>query len=790
LNKESSYRIPLEELLALIKASGYELSVQQILEIQSTLLSASVSRMELVQLKFLLTPIIAKNAGDQHHIHQIIDAYIAKKIKREAPPVRPVSLWLHEHKQLVFALKITAFLLIALTGILFYLFTNTKVKTTAIPKTIATVQHDSNTTAETPKPVNPVTRSSVKQPVKPDKGPVLVVQGSGRSIVPVANNFNLQMSLTFGTIAGIVMAWIVFYERRKKMEMKEKQRTEDAIFVTRGEKKRSSGSGFEPEGTLAQPTVQFPERDYLIHQPRALHKIKSHFKKPAAIQNPALHIQKSIYKSVRNAGFSSPVYSNEWKDRRYLFLIDETNPEAHLSSYLNYVVTLLCTAITTVARYSFRGNMATVYDQYGNKMTLDALANQYEGFHLMIIGTGYPFFVQGQLPKELKDTFQRWKYRSVITPVPLPNWGGQEALLQKNDFLLVPEETAAIELLAKTIAEDGSLSPEQITKRLEGSYGLKDQYFQSAQGLKQYLNDEKLFQLVCSLAVYPRLQWALTLALFNALLNSNKEEESAQVLDHDLLLKIVRIPWLNADKLTDNIRLQLLNSLTVETEIIARETILGLLDEVRTHTPVNSPVFTEIDTQYNINAFFLYSHDQYKYRKYAGVKQVFNDYWNDLTEWALKEHVDKSGNALMPRYKSKQATVQEFLINEKQFERWNVNFTRVVLVTQPAILIYISFALFKPAFVYPPENFKNVSFSTILEKASSCTQKLPYAINTTNGGSDTILLNQLNAVDTLHINNVRYNEQVTLEIWTKDSLMKQVAMAARDSFVTVKANCD
>jgi hypothetical protein len=169
---------------------------------------------------------------------------------------------------------------------------------------------------------------------------------------------------------------------------------------------------------------------------------------------------------------------------------------------------------------------------------------------------------------------------------------------------------------------------------------------------------------------------------------------------------------------------------------------------------------------------------------------VFSDYWNDLTEWALKEHVDKSGNALMPRYKSNHATVQEFLINEKQFEQWNINFTKVVLVTLPAILLYILFSIFKPAFVYPPENYKNVSFSTIINKTGTCTQQLQFAINTTNGGSDTIPLNQLTTVDTLHINDVRYNEKVTLELWTKDSLMRPVAFNASDSFVAIQANCD
>jgi hypothetical protein len=155
----------------------------------------------------------------------------------------------------------------------------------------------------------------------------------------------------------------------------------------------------------------------------------------------------------------------------------------------------------------------------------------------------------------------------------------------------------------------------------------------------------------------------------------------------------------------------------------------------------------------------------------------------------LKEHVEKSGNALMPRYKSNHATVQEFLLHEKQFEKWNITFSKVVFVTLPAIILYISFAIFKPAFVYPPEYFKHVSFSAIINKGSNCIQRLPYVINTTNGKSDTILLNQMKAIDTLFIKDVKYNEMVNLELWTTDSLIYPLSIAASDSFFTVSTTC-
>lgn len=794
MDKKNGYIIPLEELLALIKASGYELSIQQILEIQSALLAVSVSRLKLARLKFLITPVIAKNDEEQRHLHKIIDAYIAEKIKILHPSGSPLARWLQEHKQLVFALKIAGFLLIVITGILIYIFSNRELKKATPSKPIAEVKRDSITTP--PKPVQQTESRSatIAIPVKPEKSIEIITRESGRPIIPESINFNLQMSGTFGTIMGIILAWIIFYERKKKMEMKERLRAEDAIFVKRTEeKKRAGASGFEPTGEFGQPTIQFPESDYLIHQPRALQKIKSHLKKPAAVQNSGFDVQRSINKSARNAGFTSLVYPSEWKDRKYLFLTDNRHPEAHITCSLNYVVNILSAAITTLVRFSYHDDADMVQDVYGNQTPLESLAYRYNGYHLIIIGDGYSFFSDDEqmLKKGLTTIFQKWTSRSIITPIPLPDWSYREDLLQKNNFLLVPAETDAVELMAKAISEDTIVSRHQLFQRLQHLYSIADFNFQSVHGAKQYLNDEKLFQLVCSLAVYPRLQWALTLALFNALLKNNTSDEPTAELTYDLLLKVVRIPWLNAERLDDNIRLQLLNALTAETEIIARETILELLNAVRPNTVHDTPAFTELNTQYNINAFFLFSHDQYKYRKYAGVKEVISDYWKDLTEWALKEYADKSGNALMPRYKpGNHATVQEYLLQEKQFDKWNINFSKVVFLTLPAISLYILFAILKPAFVYPPDNFKHVSFATIINKESNCTQQLSYVINTTNGKADTIALNKMKTSDTLTIKDIKYNEIVNLELWTTNSLMRPISIAATDSFFEIKTTCN
>lgn len=789
MEKKNKYLFPLEELLAVLKASGYDLSIQQVLDIQMMLLTFPVSQMKVERLKYLIAPVIAKNKDEQRHIQQLIDAYIAEKTKVVPPPEKPFSRWLRENKKAVLALKIAAFMLLAATGMLFYILrNNNKPVRTAAPKQVAEVKHDTATTtpAPTPTPAKPAVDPKLLSTV-PHSAPVKVTaSGSGRAIVPQSIDLNLQMSVTFGTIMGIIMAWIVFYERKKKMEMKDKKRADDAIFVKRMEyEHRASASGFEPEGEMAQPIIQFAERDYLIPQPRALQKIKSYLKRPAIIPNPGFDIKKSISQSIRNAGYTSPAYTSEWKDRKYLFLTDNLHATAHMTGLLNYVMGAIGASIPAVARYSYTANAQTAQDANGNPVSFEELAYRHKGYHLIITGNGYSFFhtKNEQLKKELTVFFDAMASRSVITPKSLDDWSEREFVIIRSNFQVVPADIAEIELLARSIAEDSPITKNQLVNRFPNAYSVTNYSFDSVQSLKQYLNDEQLFQLMCALAVYPRLQWPLTLALFDALLKKNGAE-----LNYDQLLKIARIPWLNKDQLDDKIRLELLNSLTAETEVVARETIISLLDIARHHIADNLPAYTELNTQYNINAFFLYSYDQYKYRQYADARHTISDYWRSLTEWALTEHVNSGNSALLPRRKSDQSTVDELLLHEKRLDKWNVNFLGVALVTLPTILLYITFSIFKPAFVYPKELYKNVSFVTLIEKENNCLQYLNYVINSTNGRSDTIILSQL-PIDTIPINDVKYNAVINLELWTKDGVMHPVSFTATDSFFIVTANC-
>ena len=571
-----NYTIPLGNLLKVLKESGYEISTKQVLEIQTVLLSSSLSKLNPSDLKYIITPVLARNEEDQRNIYEIIDSFITAGRPITMKKQSLFNRWF-KNRKFVFRLKVAAFTLVVITGLLFYFIPKKK-----IPKTPAsslmlppgakkdTLQSD--ITSNILKDSILRQRETIQAPGPFNvNGPLY----NGEEIIPVARDINLQVSLAFGLGLGAILYYLIFFDEKKRMKIKEKKRSEERNIVT---DKREEKTGLPVEGERQwQPNIiQFPESDYLIHKSREFFAIRANLKKPAFIEFPDLDVAESAHATARKAGFPSLLYNNEWKERKYLLLTNNEENDTHTKRLLNFLVRQLTSDKTPVIKYNYTTDITTLKESTGKITSLEDLSHRFRNYHLIIIDNCTSFFEPGKpfLKNNYAEIFTRWPHKSVITPTPLPDWTYREKQLQKNEFIIVPADMNAVKLLAKAISENAFLTEERLKKQLKDTYSVSGFNFQTTDGLKSYLNNDTLFQMVCSLAVYPRLDWSLTLMLFTAIL---KENTGSVKLDYDTLLKVSRIPWMATNKLDESVRLSLLHQLNPKTEIIARETILKLL---------------------------------------------------------------------------------------------------------------------------------------------------------------------------------------------------------------------
>jgi hypothetical protein len=797
LDSNSDHKIPLEELLKALESAGYEISIENVLEIQSVLLSSPVSRMKLGEIKYFIAPLVAKNDDDQKNIYKIVDAWISDKVNPifiSSPEEKQPGFWtrLKRDRDLIFSLKIIGFALIISTGLVFYFINNIYNRKISIQrKERVIITEKKRVPGNTPRMTTLDNRTvSAPENKRPEEPGLELVESAG-TIIPQSYSINLQMSLIFGIPIGIIIAYLIFYERRRRMELISKKKLDpgglDPLGVD-GDKTGSMQQGISEQ--VQQVVLKFPDQDFLIRKGPELYEIRSNLKKPAIADDLHFDIRKSIYKTSRSAGFTSLAYSNPPKERKYLFIIENNQPAAHLTNLFKYLVTTISATRIPARTLTYTSDLHALQDAGGHIVYLEDLVHDYSDHHLVILGNCHSFFSEDDiLDNELLTIFQNWQSRSIITPVPLPDWGILERELQENKFNIVPADIEAVELLSKSVTANIPIKKGQLEGRIHDLYSVSNADFYSVEGLRAYLDNEKLFQAVCSLAVYPRLSWEITLVLVSAILKRNAVNGNGPAPDFDTFLKISRIPWLSATSIEEPFRLQLLEKLELNTEIIARETLIRLLQEVKPFTQQGSLAYQEFDTQFNVNTFFLFAHDPHQYRQYADSKNRIVHYWTGLEDWALKERTGRGESGLMPMQSSgHRVTVEEFVLMEKQFEKRNITFYKIVLVTLPSILLYIIFSIFRPALVYP-ETYKPVSMQVVIRK-EECRDTFQKALVSINGRTDTIPLSLTSAVDTIPIREIDYDRSITVSVSSGKGVGSGIVFTAIDSFVVLSARCN
>ncbi|MBK1990655.1 formylglycine-generating enzyme family protein [Sphaerospermopsis aphanizomenoides BCCUSP55] len=93
--------------------------------------------------------------------------------------------------------------------------------------------------------------------------------------------------------------------------------------------------------------------------------------------------------------------------------------------------------------------------------------------------------------------------------------------------------------------------------------------------LREYLGDDS-FYWFCACAVFPELQWNITIYLGNVL----KTKSGESLLEVDSLTTLARLPWFRAGYIPDWLRVDLIQKLTQEQEQEIRNVLKNLLNQV------------------------------------------------------------------------------------------------------------------------------------------------------------------------------------------------------------------
>ena len=322
-----------------------------------------------------------------------------------------------------------------------------------------------------------------------------------------------------------------------------------------------------------------------------------------AVATDRLDIETSIALTLAGGGeIPVPVFGVSRPSPEYLVLIERQSGSDQQAERLRELVRRLEEMIPLTVFY-YRSDPSWVQPESGKRsVSIEYLQATFPHHRLLILGSGSEFLNPASL--ELVPAAEKlitWPLRAILTPLPLVEWAREEMVLARE--LKTPLVRAAPEGLlaaAELLSLEGGqgrnlidLCGDASARPLPEILRNRQRRFlyaappsdlpvpQILQDLRNYL-DQAAFEWLCSLAVYPAVQWDLTLYL-GVLLPERQGGDAAKVplYSEYRIAALTQLPWLRAGLMPNWLRSALISQLSPARAKEIRAALLQLIGGAR-----------------------------------------------------------------------------------------------------------------------------------------------------------------------------------------------------------------
>ncbi|MEO1259961.1 MAG: OmpA family protein [Bacteroidota bacterium] len=317
---------------------------------------------------------------------------------------------------------------------------------------------------------------------------------------------------------------------------------------------------------------------------------------------------KTVHATIRKGGRVSFVYEQQTRPAEYLLLIDRHSNRNHRARLFDYLFQKIKTSEVYIERYFFDGDLRLCWNENTpNGIFLKELQHRYVNSRLLLVSDGYRLLnpKNGRLARWTK-MLEGWKERALLTPVPMSKWKRKERVLNE----LFHIKPANVNGLISTILhfETGeAVKTNNLNDKDSQPYYLQGNlldrlYFHFAEkdDAGRVIGD-RFLQWIAACAVYPQVNWELTLH-FGKLLSD--EEEDLLTLPN--LQRFARLPWFVSGHMAQEVRRVLVHWLEQkypELLLEIRRYLLHLLDQ--NPPPTDSVAYDEHRMQFSLNEWML-----------------------------------------------------------------------------------------------------------------------------------------------------------------------------------------
>lgn len=421
------------------------------------------------------------------------------------------------------------------------------------------------------------------------------------------------------------------------------------------------GTG-EVQGPLS---VGFKDQDYKISKDEGIRRMAEGMRRRQLTDHFRLDIPTTIRSTIAAGGFPVFKLRPNRSPADFIVLLDCENPDSHINHLFAYLLDTLSLEEVTIKVYTYYKEPLLLSNKRLNHVNLpiDKVAQLYSSSILLAFTSGtFLLDPTGQRVKSWVDEKMRaWEERFIITPTPAKDWGYREEQLGASGFLVFPADfyqNNLLDLFLDIISFRLPAVAKEVADRGE-NYSVRRIRFERFDKLETYLSDKDLQRWIYATAVYPHIDWRVTLAIGKALEKAG--EGSTKLLTYENLLRISRISWMHDGIIDEDLRLDMLRALDMDTERVARRALLELLEEVGATFTNTSFAKEEYDLHINSNRF-LVNGDRSPELISALQEAMKQQYW----DWAQTVYYSEGGATLLKDEAGLPTTLEKILDKANQ----------------------------------------------------------------------------------------------------------------------------
>jgi hypothetical protein len=531
-------RLPFGEFLDELRRQGFGIGVEHHLRLQ-TLLDRLDDRCRPTDLNTLLAPIFATSQREQEAFHKIFAEWYPLLIAGTDAPLEAATVAVPVHPQpLPVPARRWPYLIVAsalAVGIGFFVFSN--LNSPAAPQ------------PSTEKPVPVETPSDLTPPVTPAPELVRTVRVTAEAITPTFYENYWRPLRWLGILAPpiFLLAYECYRWRRRDV-------------VARRHRDRRPPT----QWPIAAPALKKNPYDPVI-----FHAVARLMRRRHASGQYHLDVPATVASTIRALGRAIFVYRAATRPPEYLVLIDRAAEHDHFAILWAEFFDRLAREGVFVVRLFFDGDPRRPVLDTGEPIILEDLHDRHAAHRLLLFGAGNDCIdpVSGGLA-DWFDIIRRWNSRAIFTPVPPSQWGIREVTLAR-ELLVLP---ATVESVAAAVdAFDGVARTDLRSWRRISTDPVVQLSRPSIAELRKYLGDDA-FQWLCACAVYPHLEWQLTLHL------GTLPVMPEGLLSESNLCRLVRLMWFRDGAIPEDVRSRLVAALDPLIHEAVRRAIVELLE--------------------------------------------------------------------------------------------------------------------------------------------------------------------------------------------------------------------